>query len=188
MQIISRCKYNTITNINFLYYWVQRRRNRKKHLKKRVLPISKRQNCVRALPRSTHQPKRKELLTRCPRVQACVDLFELERKKELAMAEVGNKQVILKDYVRGYPKESDLIVTSSTLKLKLPEGSKGVLVKNLYLSCDPYMRGRMSYRDSYVDSFNPASVCLFISLSLHLFLKFYGSFLFVVGFMYMFYT
>ncbi|EXB88294.1 NADP-dependent alkenal double bond reductase P2 [Morus notabilis] len=76
------------------------------------------------------------------------------------MAEVRNKQVILKDYVRGFPKESDMIVTSSNLKLKLPEGSKGVLVKNLYLSCDPYMRTRMSYHDtsaSYVDSFKPAS-------------------------------
>lgn len=76
------------------------------------------------------------------------------------MAEVSNKQVVLRDYVSGFPKETDMEVTSSTLKLKLPEGSKGVVVKNLYLSCDPYMRGRMSKLDyeSYVDSFNPGSV------------------------------
>ncbi|KAM6586163.1 hypothetical protein CsatB_013165 [Cannabis sativa] len=73
------------------------------------------------------------------------------------MAEVKNKQVLLKDYVRGFPKESDMAITSSTLKLKLPQSSKGVLLKNLYLSCDPYMRGRMSQRESYVDSFNPGS-------------------------------
>ncbi|PON46713.1 Alcohol dehydrogenase superfamily, zinc-type [Parasponia andersonii] len=75
------------------------------------------------------------------------------------MAEVSNKQVVLRDYVSGFPKESDMYVTSSTLKLKLPEGSKGVLVKNLYLSCDPYMRNRMSKLDyeSYVDSFKPGS-------------------------------
>ena len=76
------------------------------------------------------------------------------------MAEVTNKQVVLKDYVSGFPKESDMVLTSSTLKLKLPEGSKGVLVKNLYLSCDPYMRGRMNNTSSlsYVESFKPGSV------------------------------
>ncbi|KAF4358540.1 hypothetical protein G4B88_015925 [Cannabis sativa] len=37
--------------------------------------------------------------------------------------------------------------------------SKGVL-KNLYLSCDPYMRGRMSQREPYVDSFNPGSISI----------------------------
>uniref|UniRef100_A0A803NFG3 Oxidoreductase N-terminal domain-containing protein n=1 Tax=Cannabis sativa TaxID=3483 RepID=A0A803NFG3_CANSA len=73
------------------------------------------------------------------------------------MAEVKNKQVLLKDYVRGFPKESDMTITSSTLKLKLPQSSKGVLLKNLYLSCNPYMRGRMSQREPYVDSFNPGS-------------------------------
>ncbi|PON46712.1 Alcohol dehydrogenase superfamily, zinc-type [Parasponia andersonii] len=73
------------------------------------------------------------------------------------MAEVSNKQVLLRDYVSGFPKESDLYVTSSTLKLKLLQGSKGVLVKNLYLSCDPYMRNRMQKflnPASYADSFN----------------------------------
>ncbi|KAJ0612567.1 putative oxidoreductase [Helianthus annuus] len=61
------------------------------------------------------------------------------------MEEVRNQQVVLKDYVNGFPKESDmLLVTSGTIRLKLPEGSNGVLVKNLYLSCDPYMRSRMS--------------------------------------------
>ncbi|KAL6221460.1 hypothetical protein ACLB2K_009211 [Fragaria x ananassa] len=50
-----------------------------------------------------------------------------------------------------------MAVVSTTTKLKLPEGSTGVLVKNLYLSCDPYMRSRMTKRNSasYVDRFNP---------------------------------
>uniref|UniRef100_A0A7N2MUE8 Oxidoreductase N-terminal domain-containing protein n=1 Tax=Quercus lobata TaxID=97700 RepID=A0A7N2MUE8_QUELO len=57
--------------------------------------------------------------------------------------EVSNKQVILKDYVSGFPKESDMYLnTSGTIKLKVPEGSNAILVKNLYLSCDPYMRPR----------------------------------------------
>ncbi|KAJ0949221.1 putative oxidoreductase [Helianthus annuus] len=76
------------------------------------------------------------------------------------MEQVKNKQIILKDYVNGFPKESDMpLITSSTINLKLPEGSNAVLLKNLYLSCDPYMRGRMSEsKGSYVDSFTPGSV------------------------------
>eukprot|EP00262_Sarcandra_glabra_P011099 TRINITY_DN26807_c0_g1_i1.p1 TRINITY_DN26807_c0_g1~~TRINITY_DN26807_c0_g1_i1.p1 ORF type:complete len:348 (-),score=53.80 TRINITY_DN26807_c0_g1_i1:282-1325(-) len=79
------------------------------------------------------------------------------------MAEVGeeveNKQVILREYVVGFPKESDMIVTSKRIRLKVPEGSKMIVVKNLYLSCDPYMRTRMSKLDepNYVDSFTPGS-------------------------------
>ncbi|KAG2728270.1 hypothetical protein I3760_01G197400 [Carya illinoinensis] len=73
--------------------------------------------------------------------------------------EVRNKQVIFRDYVNGFPKESDMYVTASTIKLQVPEGSNGVLVKNLYLSCDPYMRNRMNppIYASYIDSFNPGS-------------------------------
>ncbi|CAK7324976.1 unnamed protein product [Dovyalis caffra] len=60
---------------------------------------------------------------------------------------VSNKQVLLRDYVSGFPKESDLYMTTSTVKLKVGEeeenGKNAVLVKNLYLSCDPFMRGRM---------------------------------------------
>ncbi|XP_024974439.1 2-alkenal reductase (NADP(+)-dependent)-like [Cynara cardunculus var. scolymus] len=74
---------------------------------------------------------------------------------------VRNKQVIFKDYVNGYPKESDMIVTSdATICLELPKDDGGlVLLKNLYLSCDPYMRGRMSkpFEGTYVDSFVPGS-------------------------------
>ena len=74
--------------------------------------------------------------------------------------EVENKQVILKHYVRGSPKESDMEIRTGKTKLKLPEGSSGaIVVKNLYLSCDPYMRNRMSkVEGSYVESFTPGSV------------------------------
>lgn len=54
--------------------------------------------------------------------------------------EVSNKQVMLRDYVTGYPKESDMYLTTGTIKLKVPRGSDAVLVKNLYLSCDPVMQ------------------------------------------------
>ncbi|XP_061376047.1 2-alkenal reductase (NADP(+)-dependent)-like isoform X2 [Gastrolobium bilobum] len=64
------------------------------------------------------------------------------------MAKVRNKQVILRDYVSGFPKETDMSIVESTLTLKLPEGSNEVLLKNLYLSCDPYMRMLMTNVES----------------------------------------
>ncbi|KAL0341386.1 UNVERIFIED_CONTAM: 2-alkenal reductase (NADP(+)-dependent) [Sesamum radiatum] len=73
--------------------------------------------------------------------------------------EVSNKQIVLRDYVKGFPKESDMTLKTSTVKLKVPEDcSDAILVKNLYLSCDPYMRNRMSKMEgSYVESFTPGS-------------------------------
>ncbi|XP_076940288.1 2-alkenal reductase (NADP(+)-dependent)-like [Bidens hawaiensis] len=74
---------------------------------------------------------------------------------------VKNKQVIFKDYVNGYPTISDMVVTSdATIRLELPENDDGlILVKNLYLSCDPYMRNRMTkaMEGSYIDSFTPGT-------------------------------
>ncbi|KAG5009715.1 hypothetical protein JHK87_018230 [Glycine soja] len=60
------------------------------------------------------------------------------------MAQARNKQVLLRDYVTGFPKESDMNIVESTITLKLPQGSNDVLLKNLYLSCDPYMRNLMN--------------------------------------------
>ncbi|KAK4725962.1 hypothetical protein R3W88_030879 [Solanum pinnatisectum] len=72
--------------------------------------------------------------------------------------EISNKQILLKDYVNGFPKESDMELKISSVKLKVPEDSNTVLVKNLYLSCDPYMRPRMKKTEgSYTDSFIPGS-------------------------------
>ncbi|KAF5942262.1 hypothetical protein HYC85_019904 [Camellia sinensis] len=79
--------------------------------------------------------------------------------------EVSNKQIILKEYVSGFPKESDMVVKtgSGTIRLKLPADSKNaILVKNLYLSWDPYMRGRMrKLEERYVEPFTPGSVSQF---------------------------
>ncbi|GLT45562.1 hypothetical protein SLA2020_193860 [Shorea laevis] len=60
---------------------------------------------------------------------------------------VSNKQVMLRDYVTGFPKETDMYITTTSIKLRVPEGSNGVLLKNLYWSCDPYMRTRMRYSE-----------------------------------------
>ncbi|PKU83327.1 2-alkenal reductase (NADP(+)-dependent)-like [Dendrobium catenatum] len=78
----------------------------------------------------------------------------------MSTEKVKNKRITLKDYVTGYPKEEDLLLGSSDLELKVPTGSNAVLLKNLYLSCDPYMRGKMSKPlvKSYTDAFTPGSV------------------------------
>ncbi|XP_010511450.1 PREDICTED: 2-alkenal reductase (NADP(+)-dependent) [Camelina sativa] len=70
---------------------------------------------------------------------------------------VENKKVILKKYVDGIPTEEDMEVKlGETIELKAPKGSSCFLVKNLYLSCDPYMRGRMrDFHGSYLPPFVP---------------------------------
>ncbi|KAH7861754.1 hypothetical protein Vadar_030396 [Vaccinium darrowii] len=59
------------------------------------------------------------------------------------LQEVRNKQVIFRDYIESstrFPIESDFVIsTENTIHLEVPKGSNGVLVKNLHLSCDPYM-------------------------------------------------
>lgn len=72
-----------------------------------------------------------------------------------------NKKVIFKNYVAGSPKESDMeIVTTDTVRLKVPEGSNAVLLKNLYLSCDPFLRVMMSKHEEpkFLPEFVPGSV------------------------------
>ncbi|ERN11826.1 hypothetical protein AMTR_s00020p00043420 [Amborella trichopoda] len=73
--------------------------------------------------------------------------------------EVSNKQIIFKDFVTSFPKETDMEMASSTIKLKVSEGSKAILVRNLYFSCDPYMRLQMSKPgpQSYFPCFIPGS-------------------------------
>ncbi|XP_043707770.1 2-alkenal reductase (NADP(+)-dependent)-like [Telopea speciosissima] len=51
--------------------------------------------------------------------------------------EVSNKQVLLKDSVYGSLKETDMVLSRGTTHLKAPQGSKAILVKNIYLACDP---------------------------------------------------
>ncbi|KAL4272341.1 hypothetical protein GQ457_13G027640 [Hibiscus cannabinus] len=73
---------------------------------------------------------------------------------------VRNKQVVLKNHVNsGLPKESDMEIKETSIQLKVPEGTKdAILLKNLYLSCDPYMRNRLKKLEgSYVASFQVGS-------------------------------
>ncbi|KAJ4766772.1 Zinc-binding dehydrogenase family protein [Rhynchospora pubera] len=58
-----------------------------------------------------------------------------------------NKKVVLRNYVDGFLKENDMEVVTDTVRLQVPYESTAVIVKNLYLSCDPYMRMRMARPD-----------------------------------------
>jgi len=85
----------------------------------------------------------------------------------MALSEVGNKQVIFKGYIDGIPKETDMELKFSNNNHQLP--SQALLVKNLYLSCDPYMRGRMrDFHGSYIPPFLPSKVYIYQPLSLNL--------------------
>lgn len=80
------------------------------------------------------------------------------------MEEVDNKQVIFKGYIERPPKETDMEIKVSKIKLRAPKGSGAILVKNLYLSCDPFMRGRMrDFPGSYIPPFVPGQVVIIIS-------------------------
>jgi NADPH-dependent curcumin reductase CurA len=58
-----------------------------------------------------------------------------------------NKRVVLASYPEGWVTESNFRLETAPI----PKAAEGeVLVKNLWLSLDPYMRGRMSKQKSYV--------------------------------------
>jgi NADPH-dependent curcumin reductase CurA len=61
-----------------------------------------------------------------------------------------NREIRLAARPVGFPKDSDFELAETPV----PEPGEGeVLVRNVYLSVDPYMRGRMIDRKSYVPSF-----------------------------------
>ncbi|MGV8964423.1 MAG: NADP-dependent oxidoreductase [Candidatus Saccharimonadaceae bacterium] len=61
-----------------------------------------------------------------------------------------NKTIILKNRPKGTPQLSDF----ELVEVKMPEVMEGeILLKTVYVSVDPYLRGRMSDADSYVASF-----------------------------------
>lgn len=61
-----------------------------------------------------------------------------------------NRSIYLTSYPKGLPTESNFKTVESTVR-EIQDGE--VLVQTLYLSVDPYMRGRMSGRRTYIDPF-----------------------------------
>lgn len=78
--------------------------------------------------------------------------------------EYREEQAILIDYIKGFPKESDLMIlpVANAVELKGKAGSKAILVKNIYLSCDPYIGIRMKEPNpsssAFMDAFVPGKV------------------------------
>ena len=66
------------------------------------------------------------------------------------MQNLISKEVRLKARPVGTPKESDFEVASAEAR---QPGDGEVLVRNIWMSVDPYMRGRMMDRESYVPPF-----------------------------------
>src|SRR5579883_3260783 len=59
---------------------------------------------------------------------------------------VKNRRILLASRPKGAPRESDFTLDEAAVA---PPGEGELLVRALYLSLDPYMRGRMSDRASY---------------------------------------
>ncbi len=71
------------------------------------------------------------------------------------MSDLINKQIILKSRPVGEPKESDFALVETPT----PEPGEGeILSRTIYLSLDPYMRGRISAGESYAASVELGSV------------------------------
>ena len=63
------------------------------------------------------------------------------------MTQTKSREIRLKNRPEGMPQETDF----DLVEVELPEIGEGeVLVKNIYMSVDPYMRGRMSEGPSTV--------------------------------------
>jgi len=71
------------------------------------------------------------------------------------MSDLINKQIILKSRPVGEPKESEFAIVETPI----PEPGEGeILSRTIYLSLDPYMRGRISAGESYAASVELGSV------------------------------
>ena len=69
---------------------------------------------------------------------------------ESNVSQILSREIRLKRRPVGMPKEGDFELVT----VPLPEPREGeVLVQNIFMSVDPYMRGRMSERESYIPPF-----------------------------------
>lgn len=84
--------------------------------------------------------------------------------------EVSNKYVVIKHNFKGIPKESHFELKTEAFALFIEAGSDDIIVKNLYISVDPYQINRMKlYSPSHssipdATQIIPGEVLLFILL------------------------
>lgn len=57
--------------------------------------------------------------------------------------EVSNRFIVMKKHIEDAPKASDLELRTEDLTLSVQPGSDEIMVKNLYISIDPYQMNRM---------------------------------------------
>ncbi|KAJ6792874.1 2-alkenal reductase (NADP(+)-dependent)-like [Iris pallida] len=71
--------------------------------------------------------------------------------------EVENIYVTIKDHIDGHPSESNFELRSAPLSLSIEEGTADIIVKNIYLSIDPYQLNRMKRCSSSQNSVKGAA-------------------------------
>ena len=78
------------------------------------------------------------------------------------MASKRKKKVLLREYASGFPKESNMYVSdSATVNLEEELPPHSLILKNLYLACDPYLRVRLQNMDKHnyvLPPFTPGTV------------------------------
>ena len=79
--------------------------------------------------------------------------------------EVTNRYVVIKHIIDGAPQESDFELRTEPLTLSIEPGKDEVIVKNLFLSIDPYQLNRMTSQSCFqqatniAGALNPGEVC-----------------------------
>ena len=71
--------------------------------------------------------------------------------------EVSNKFVVIKSHIESAPIDSHFEIKTESLSLSLVSGSDDVLVKNLFISIDPYQLNRMKSQSSSQNTINFAT-------------------------------
>ncbi|KAL5836130.1 hypothetical protein ACOSQ4_015627 [Xanthoceras sorbifolium] len=71
--------------------------------------------------------------------------------------EVTNRYITIKTPVDGAPKESDFEIKAAVLPLKVEPGTNTIIVKNLYVSIDPYQVNRIKSFSSSQSAINFAT-------------------------------
>ena len=67
------------------------------------------------------------------------------------MEVITNRYIAIKHHIDGAPQVSDFELKSEALSLSVECGKKEVIVRNLYVSIDPYQLNRMKSHSSSQD-------------------------------------
>ena len=71
-----------------------------------------------------------------------------KKRKKGGKMEVKNKYIVIKHHIEDAPRESNFELKTGTIALSVAPGSDDIIVKNLYISMDPYHINRMKFSSS----------------------------------------